>query len=97
MKPYVIWSNGDEVGCIRMDGSDFPVEPVVRFFGGGSAYWLLTEFDPDTGMAFGLADLGCPEMGAIYMPELINLGSIERDLHWKSDGRSLLEHWKGER
>lgn len=62
--------------------------PVVKFFNPrGAATWLFSELDPETGIAFGLADLGmdCIEYGYTDLNELIALGRIERDLHFKED------------
>lgn len=68
-------------------------EPVVKFFGGGACTWLITEYDVETGLFFGLCDLGMgfPELGYVSKEELesirfkpFNLG-IERDLHFKAD------------
>ena len=55
--------------------ADLARKPIVKLFTPwGGATWLISEIDPeDTDIAFGLADLGmgCPEMGGIYLPELI--------------------------
>ncbi len=65
--------------------------PVVKLFTpDAAATWLLTEIDLDEpDIAFGLCDLGLgfPELGNIYLPELIafrgKLGlPIERDVHF---------------
>lgn len=67
-------------------GADKAV-PVVKLFDPfGAGTWLLTELDPETGMAYGLCDLGMgsPEFGYLYLPEVIAVGRIERDLHFKS-------------
>lgn len=44
----------------------------VKFFGGSSATWWITSYDPDTRIAFGLCDLGhgYPELGSVSMDEL---------------------------
>lgn len=64
---------------------------IVAHYFGGAADWWLAEYDPETGEAFGYANLGDPQMaewGSIYLPELeaINLRNgllvIERDLYW---------------
>jgi hypothetical protein len=55
----------------------------------GAGTWYLASYDPDTEVAFGVADLGMgPELGDIYMPELVEHRGrfglpIERDLHYK--------------
>lgn len=68
-------------------GSDTPI--VKLFCPWGPQTWLISEYDPDTGIMFGLADLGfgCPEMGDIYLPELEALQgpfglTVERDMHF---------------
>jgi hypothetical protein len=67
--------------------------PVVKFFDpqGGST-WLLSELNPETGIAFGLCDLGMgsPELGYVSLIDLINhqhshLLGIERDLWFHGD------------
>ena len=56
----------------------------------GSWSWYITEFDPETKMAFGLVDGHEKELGYISIAELESLGwRIERDLSWKS--RSLAQ------
>jgi Protein of unknown function (DUF2958) len=53
------------------DALDF--KPVVKLFTpDAQCTWLLTELDPDGGLAFGLCDLGmgCPELGYISLAEL---------------------------
>lgn len=78
---------------IAVDGSTKDFKPVVKFFGGGAATWLITELDPDTNIMFGLCDLGhgFPEMGDVSLNELksvrfppFGLG-IERDMHWSAN------------
>jgi len=67
--------------------------PVVKFFDPmGAATWLVSELDPETGIGFGLCDLGmaCPELGSVDLNELIDLQrgralGIERDLHFHAD------------
>jgi hypothetical protein len=51
--------------------------------------WLLTELDPNDGVAVGLCDLGlgCPELGYVSLGELTTVRGklglpIERDLHF---------------
>jgi hypothetical protein len=73
------------------DALDF--KPVVKLFTpDAQCTWLLTELDPDDGLAFGLCDLGMgePELGYVSMLELAavrgKLGlPIERDLHFEAD------------
>jgi hypothetical protein len=73
------------------DALDF--KPVVKLFTpDAQCTWLLTELDPDGGLAFGLCDLGLgePELGYISLTERRTargkLGlPIERDLHFDAD------------
>jgi hypothetical protein len=66
---------------------------VVKLFTpDGSATLLLTELDPDGGLAFGLCDLGVgePELGYVSLAELRSVRGrlglpIERDLHFQAD------------
>ena len=61
-------------------------EVWLHFFIGGSDWWAV-EFDPDSGIFFGKADLGFPELGSFSLEELegykgpLGLG-IERDLYF---------------
>jgi len=74
-------------------------KPVLKLFGGGAATWLISEYDPDTGLMFGLADLGMgmPEMGYIDFNELAALRfppfglPIERDMYFKAN-KTLSEY-----
>ena len=79
----------------RMDKGDEALDfkPVVKLFTpDAECTWLLTELDPDAGLAFGLCDLGlgCPELGYVSLAELASargkLGlPIERDLHFEAN------------
>jgi hypothetical protein len=59
----------------------------LHYFVGG-ADWYVTELDPETGEAFGSADLGMgPELGYIPLTELESVLAggifpVERDLQW---------------
>ena len=45
-------------------------KPVVRIIAPfGQATWLLTELDPETNIAFGLCDIGFPELGYVSITE----------------------------
>jgi hypothetical protein len=78
-----------------MDQGDDVIDfkPVVKLFTpDAQCTWLLSELDPDGGLAFGLCDLGmgCPELGYVALAELHavrgKLGlPIERDLHFEAD------------
>ena len=61
---------------------------IVKFFNPtGIGTWWACEFDPESGIFFGKADLGFPELGTFSLEELQNykgkfgLG-IERDLYF---------------
>lgn len=79
-------------GDVTNRGNDH--KPVVKFFGGSSFTWLITEMDSvDDDTMYGLCDLGMgyPELGYVSLSELqslkfppFNLG-VERDLHFKAD------------
>ena len=62
--------------------------PACRLFNPtGPGTWLITECDED-GLAFGLCDVGYPELGYISMQELAEFNGlgglgIEEDLHWR--------------
>jgi len=43
--------------------------------------WWLTELDVEEGLAFGLCDLGCPELGNVSTRELVE-NRAELDLYW---------------
>ena len=60
----------------------------VKFFNPtGIGTWYVYSYDPETGIGYGLCDLGYPELGAVSIPELesvrgpLGLG-IERDMHY---------------
>jgi hypothetical protein len=73
------------------DAIDF--KPVVKLFTpDAQCTWLLTELDPDDGLAFGLCDLGMgePELGYVTLVELASVHGklglpIERDRHFAAD------------
>lgn len=72
-------------------------EPALKLFcPWAAATWLITELDPDTNIAFGLAylDGGYPELGLISIDELTAIRHpsglrIERDISFKANGKSL--------
>lgn len=69
---------------------DFP--PVCKLFlPWTSGTWLISELDPDDGLAFGLGDLGfgTPELGYISIDELYEITGpaglkVEMDIHFKA-------------
>ena len=76
-------------GDVTNRGNDH--KPVVKFFGGGSCTWLITEMDSaDDDTLFGLCDLGMgyPELGYVSLEELKSMRfppfglGVERDLHF---------------
>jgi hypothetical protein len=78
---------------IDQEAKALDFKPVVKLFTpDAQCTWLLTELDPDGGLAFGLCDLGlgCPELGYVSLAELRavrgKLGlPVERDLHFDAD------------
>ena len=79
-------------GDVTNRGNDH--RPVVKFFGGSSFTWLITEMDSaDDDTMFGLCDLGMgyPELGYVSLAELESMKfppfglSVERDLNFKAD------------
>ena len=67
-------------------------EPVCKIFlPWTSGTWLLTELDPDEGVAFGLCDLGMgePELGYVDLDEIYGVQGpgglrMEQDIHFKA-------------
>ena len=75
---------------LPLGSTDSQPDPVaiVKFFNPtGIGTWWACEFDPDSGIFFGKADLGYPELGTFSLEELqsykgqFGLG-IERDLYF---------------
>ncbi|PLU25737.1 DUF2958 domain-containing protein [Sinorhizobium medicae] len=85
-------ANGRQQKPLRGTPGEIDFRPVVKLFNPcGIGTWLLSELDPDDpDIAFGLCDLGYPELGSVSLSELqsvrgpLGLG-IERDLHWSAD------------
>jgi Protein of unknown function (DUF2958) len=79
--------------AIDQDAGALDFKPVVKLFTpDAQCTWLLTELDPDGGLAFGLCDLGMgePELGYVSLAELRTVRGklglpIERDLHFEAD------------
>lgn len=73
--------------------------PVVKVFNPcGPGTWLFTEKEPQSSLAFGLADLGqgTPELGYVCLEELFSVKLIaglhmEQDIHWDAD-KTLSEY-----
>lgn len=55
----------------------------VHFFFGSYDFWA-TEFNPETGLFFGMGRINGndPELGYVSAQELVGTGMIERDLYW---------------
>jgi len=51
------------------------------FFPFGIGTWYMTEYDPKTRTAFGLCDIGNPELGYFSLDELKE-NRIERDMYF---------------
>jgi len=51
------------------------------FFPYGIGTWYMTEYDPKTRIAFGLCDIGFPELGYFTIDEL-EANRIERDMYF---------------
>ena len=75
----------------KLGETDNQADPVaiVKFFNPcGIGTWWAVEFDPESGVFFGKADLGFPELGTFSLEELqrykgpLGLG-IERDIHFR--------------
>ena len=82
-------ANGRKQDPVRGTDDEIDFKPVVKLFNPcGAGTWLLTEIDPDNpDIAFGLCDLGFPELGSVSISEIesirLPLGlRIERDRHW---------------
>tara|TARA_R110000796_G_scaffold249151_1_gene376637 strand:- start:521 stop:847 length:327 start_codon:yes stop_codon:yes gene_type:complete len=66
-------------------------KPHLKLFNPcGAATWLLSEYDAENEVFFGLCDLGMgsPELGYVSLGELLQIRlpmglKIERDLHWE--------------
>lgn len=66
--------------------------PVVKLFGGSACAWLLSEYHEDSGLFFGLCDLGigCPELGYVSKQELEEIKfppfglNVERETYFKA-------------
>jgi len=76
---------------------DMKNKAVIKLFNpAGLGTWYFSEYDPETKIGFGVADLGFPEMGytALHQLEELELPmglKIERDLHFKENKYTLTE------
>jgi len=84
---------------------DADFEPALKLFcPWGAATWLISEIDPKTNIAYGLAYLGggSPELGLIPIDELAAIRHpsglrIERDIHFSANGQLLSQYAKESR
>jgi hypothetical protein len=82
-------ANGKEQAPLKGTRRERDFEPVCKIFlPWTSGTWLLTELD-DEGLAFGLADIGYPELGYISLDEIwevVGPGGlrVERDLSFRA-------------
>lgn len=90
-------ANWREQQPLKGTGREKDYHPVVKLFNPiGNGTWLVTESDED-GLAFGLADLGSPEMGYFCLQELADVrlfgGAvyIEQDTDFVAD-KTLSEY-----
>ena len=79
--------NHEENVPLRGTKGEKDLMPVVRLFNPiGIGTWILSECSND-GLAFGICDVGYPELGYVALCELAELRlaaglQIEEDLHW---------------
>ena len=74
-------------------------KPHLKLFNpGGAATWLLSEYDAENKVFFGLCDLGMghPELGYVSLDQLLQIRSpmglkIERDMSWEPE-HTLIEY-----
>ncbi len=65
--------------------------PLKLFNPSGVGTWYITEYNPETGIAFGWCDLGYSELGYVDLNELLSIRfkpfglKVERDLYWDSN------------
>ncbi|MGK9235794.1 DUF2958 domain-containing protein [Inquilinus limosus] len=79
-------------GARTAAGETIDPYPVMKLFTpDAGATWLLTELDPaDPDLAFGLCDLGFPELGSVRLSEIAAVRGalglpVERDLFFRAD------------
>lgn len=65
----------------------WPLCRVKLFNPSGAGTWFIAGYDPDTRIAFGIADIQERELGSFSLDEIIEYRSpiglpIERDLYW---------------
>ena len=70
-------------GYCSQDGKGGDAIVYLHYFY-ANYHWFITEKDmenPQQNFAFGFADMGCPELGAISISEVLSVGA-ELDLHF---------------
>ena len=90
-----------EKKLIQQWGGATTDKPYLKLFNPcGSSTWLISEYNPEERMFFGLCDLGhgTPELGFVSLDELLEIKlpyglKIERDMYWKPE-RTLLEYYE---
>lgn len=79
--------NWEEQMPLKGTSGERDYTPVIKLFNPmGAGTWLITECDND-GLAFGLSDLGYPELGYISLEEVFSVRlpgglTIEQDIHF---------------
>jgi hypothetical protein len=64
-------------------------KPYLKLFNpAGIGTWLISEYNEDTGIMFGLCDLGYPELGYVSLEEIESVKlpfglKIERDMYFE--------------
>lgn len=93
----ILTANADATSAAEAIDEDPPDHsPVVKLFTPTArSTWLLTEVYPESGMAYGLCDLGLgfPELGYVSLRELAGLRGplsigVEKDL-WFTPSKTL--------
>ncbi|MDM0109373.1 DUF2958 domain-containing protein [Variovorax sp. J22R24] len=85
-------ANGRMALAFQAQGHEFDPLPVVKLFTpDAGATWLLSQFDPERQMAFGLCDLGMgfPELGPVSLADLCVVRGmmnrpIQQDRHFRA-------------
>ncbi len=80
-------ANGQQQLRLKGTGREMDFYPVVKIHSPmANAKWLLTELDPeDPDIAFGLCDLGYPELGYVSISEIESI-VMPFGCHFEIDG-----------
>lgn len=86
-RPCYRYIRGNDKLPALADGDGDGIARVKLFNPTGAGTWYLSEYDPETRRAYGLADILAREYGYIDMAELVAFRGrfglpIERDLYW---------------